>query len=135
MPLNSARLFFGIGAAVLGLGMAGGCAFREMTLPEVMSLRHFPVDSYIHENAVRPAPRSLDLPAATELVLKNNPQLVYLREAAEVAGNAATESQDTIAAGNASIRELLIEVEERRCAFVFFPGRKDQAVNAEASLC
>ena len=30
------------------------------------------------------------------------------------------------------IRELLIEVEERRRAFMFLPGREDQAVDAEA---
>ena len=54
-------------------------------------------------------------------------------EAAEIASDTAAESQDTIAAGNAGVRKLLIEVEEGRCAFMFFPGRENQAVDAEAS--
>ena len=51
----------------------------------------------------------------------------------EITGNAATESDDVIAAGNAGVRELLIEVEEGRCAFVFFTGWENQAVDTEAS--
>ena len=54
-------------------------------------------------------------------------------EAAEIASDTAAESQDTIAAGNAGVRKLLIEVEEGRCAFMFFPGWENQAVDAEAS--
>ena len=54
------------------------------------------------------------------------------REAAEVASDAAAEGDDVVAAGNAGIRELLIEVEERRRAFMFLPSREDQAVDAEA---
>jgi outer membrane protein TolC len=76
---------------------AGGCATHQMSLPEVMSLPKYPIESYVQENAARPTPRELDVQAAIDLALKNNAQIVYLREAAEVAraqAGAALEFRD-----------------------------------------
>jgi len=49
-----------------------------------MNLRDFPAETYLQEHA-QTTPRVLDVQAAIELALRNNAQIVYLRQAAEVA--------------------------------------------------